>query len=95
MVPNVTSCVLDRVVQQSILQVIDPIIDPHFSDKSFGFRKGRNAHQARKLAQQYYEEGYWIAADCDLKRYFDTIHHQQVRAYLEEFISDKIVLRLI
>lgn len=88
-------CVLDRVVQQAILQVIDPIIDPHFSDKSFGFRKGRNAHQAVKLAQQYYEEGYKIVVDCDLKSYFNTIHHQRVRAYLEEFISDKIVLKLI
>ena len=44
-------CVLDRVVQQAILQVIEPIIDPHFSDNSFGFRKGRNAHQAIKLAE--------------------------------------------
>lgn len=87
--------VLDRVVQQAILQVIEPIIDPHFSDKSFGFRKGRNAHQAIKLAEQYYEEGYRTVVDCDLKGYFDTIHHQRVRAYLEEFISDKIVLRLI
>lgn len=88
-------CVLDRVVQQAILQVIEPIIDPHFSEKSFGFRKGRNAHQAIKLAEQYYEEGYRVAVDCDLKSYFDTIHHQRVRAYLEEFISDKTVLRLI
>ncbi|MFS0647597.1 group II intron reverse transcriptase/maturase [Siminovitchia sp. 179-K 8D1 HS] len=88
-------CVLDRVVQQAILQVIEPIIDPHFSKKSFGFRKGRNAHQAIQLAEQYYEEGYKVAVDCDLKSYFDTIHHQRVRAYLEEFISDKVVLKLI
>src|SRR5690606_2549249 len=88
-------CVLDRVVQQAILQVIEPIIDPGFSESSFGFRKGRNAHQAIKLAEQYYEEGYRVVVDCDLKSYFDTIHHQRVRAYLEEFISDKIVLRLI
>lgn len=88
-------CVLDRVVQQAILQVIEPIIDPHFSQKSFGFRKGRNAHQAIKLAEQYYEDGYKVAVDCDLKSYFDTIHHQRVRAYLEEFILDKTVLKLI
>lgn len=88
-------CVLDRVVQQAILQVIEPIIDPYFSEKSFGFRKGRNAHQAIKLAEQYYQEGYRAVVDCDLKSYFDTIHHQRVRAYLEEFISDKIVLKLI
>lgn len=88
-------CVLDRVVQQAILQVIEPIIDPYFSEKSFGFRKGRNAHQAIKLAEQYYQEGFRTVVDCDLKSYFDTIHHQRVRAYLEEFISDKIVLKLI
>ncbi|WP_232718543.1 group II intron reverse transcriptase/maturase [Bacillus sp. FJAT-45037] len=87
--------VMDRVVQQAILQVIEPKIDPYFSEKSFGFRKGRNAHQAIKLAEQYYEEGYRTVVDCDLKSYFDTIHHQRVHAYLEEFISDKIVLKLI
>lgn len=88
-------CVLDRMVQQAILQVIEPIIDPYFSEKSFGFRKGRNAHQAIQVAEQYYQEGYRVVVDCDLKSYFDTIHHQRVRAYLEEFISDKIVLKLI
>ncbi|WP_230198809.1 reverse transcriptase domain-containing protein [Massilibacterium senegalense] len=88
-------CVLDRVVQQAILQVIEPIIDPYFSENSFGFRKGRNAHQAIKLAEQYYQKGYQVVVDCDLKSYFDTIHHQRVRTYLEEFISDKIVLKLI
>lgn len=88
-------CALDRVVQQAILQVIDPIIDPHFSDNSYGFRKGRNAHQAIDKAKQYYEEGYKVAVDCDLKSYFDTIHHQRIRAYLEYFISDKTVLKLI
>ncbi|MGG0670909.1 reverse transcriptase domain-containing protein [Sporosarcina koreensis] len=88
-------CVLDRVVQQAILQVIEPIIDPHFSDHSYGFRKGRSAHQAIKRAEEYYQEGYRVVVDCDLKSYFDTIHHQRMRAYLEYFISDKIVLKLI
>ena len=60
-------CVLDRVVQQAILQVIEPIIDPQFSDHSYGFRKGRSAHQAIKRAEEYYEEGYRVAVDCDLK----------------------------
>lgn len=88
-------CVLDRVVQQAILQIIDPIIDPHFSDNSFGFRKGRNTHQAIEKAKEYYQEGYRVVVDCDLKSYFDTIHHQRIRAYLEYFISDKTVLKLI
>lgn len=88
-------CVLDRVVQQAILQVIEPKIDPHFSDNSFGFRKGRNGHQAIKVAQQYYKDGYRTVVDCDLKSYFDTIHHQRIHAYLEEFVSDKVILKLI
>ena len=58
-------------------------------------RKGRNAHQAIQLAEKYYEEGYRTVVDCDLKSYFDTIHHQRLRAYLEEFLTDKIVLKLI
>ncbi|MEJ8766107.1 group II intron reverse transcriptase/maturase [Oceanobacillus sp. AG] len=87
--------VLDRVVQQAILQVIDPIIDPQFSENSFGFRKGRNQHQAIERAKEYYQEGYKVVVDCDLKSYFDTIHHQRIRAYLEYFIKDKIVLKLV
>lgn len=88
-------CVLDRVVQQAILQIIEPIIDPHFSDSSYGYRKGRSQHQAIKQAEEYYKAGYRVVVDCDLKSYFDTIHHQRVRGYLEYFISDKIVLKLI
>lgn len=88
-------CVLDRVVQQAILQIIDPIIDPQFSDNSFGFRKGRSAHQAIDKVKEYYQEGYRVVVDCDLKSYFDTIHHQRIRAYLEYFIQDKTVLKLI
>lgn len=87
--------VLDRVAQQAILQVIDPIIDPYFSDNSFGFRKGRSQHQAIEKAKEYYQEGYRVAVDCDLKSYFDTMHHQRIKAYLEYFIKDKIILKLI
>jgi retron-type reverse transcriptase len=81
-------------VQQAILQVIDPIIDPQFSENSFGFRKGRNQHQAIERVKEYYQEGYRVVVDCDLKSYFDTIHHQRIRAYLEYFIKDKILLKL-
>lgn len=88
-------CVLDRVVQQAILQIIEPIIDPHFSDSSYGYRKGRSQHQAIKQAEEYYKEGYRVVVDCDLKSFFDTIHHQRVRGYLEYFISDKVILKLI
>ena len=87
--------VRDRVVQQAILQVIDPIIDPHFSEYSYGFRKGRNAHQAIEHVIGYYEEGYRVVVDRDLKNYFDTINHPILRNNLEYYIHDKVILRII
>lgn len=87
--------VIDRTIQQAILQIIEPIIDPHFSNHSYGYRKGRNTHQAIEQAQQYYEEGFKVAVECDLKSYFDTIHHQRLQAFLEEFIPEQHVLKLI
>lgn len=88
-------CVRDRMVQQAIYQVIGGIIDPHFSDSSFGFRPNRNQHQAIKKSINYYEQGYKVVVDCDLKSYFDTIHHQKLMEYLKGFIKDKIILKLI
>lgn len=87
--------VRDRVVQQAILQIIEPIIDPDFSEYSYGFRKGRNAHQAIKQAEQYVSEGYKTIVDCDLRNYFDTVHHQKLMNYLDYYIKDTIVFRLI
>lgn len=88
-------CVRDRMVQQAIYQVIGKFIDPHFSEMSFGFRPKRNQHQAIKHSIAYYEQGNKVVVDCDLKSYFDTIHHQKLMEYLKEFISDKVVLKLI
>src|SRR5699024_10102984 len=79
--------ILDSIVQQAILQDIDPIIDTHFSENSYGFRKRRNAHLAIAKVKEYYHEGYRVVVYCDLKSYFDTIHHQRIRAYLEYFIQ--------
>lgn len=75
-------------VQQDILQVIEPIIDPDFSNYSYGFRKGRNAHQAIKQAEQYIAEGYKTIVDCDLV-IFDTVHHQKLMNYLNYYTSRK------
>ncbi|CAM5189766.1 RNA-directed DNA polymerase OS=Ureibacillus acetophenoni OX=614649 GN=SAMN05877842_1383 PE=3 SV=1 [Ureibacillus acetophenoni] len=88
-------CVRDRMVQQAIYQVIGGIIDPKFSDSSFGFRPNRNQHQAIKKSIKYYEQGYKVVVDCDLKSYFDTINHQKLMEYLKVFIKDKIILKLI
>lgn len=88
-------CVRDRMVQQAIYQVIGGIIDPHFSEVSYGFRPNRNQHQAIEQSIKYYEQGYKVVVDCDLKSYFDTINHQKLIEYLKVFIQDKIVLKLI
>jgi len=88
-------CVRDRTVQQAIYQVIGKIIDPHFSERSYGFRPKWNQHQAIKQSITCYEQGYRVVVDCDLKSYFDTINHQKLMEYLKEFINDKIVLKLI
>jgi RNA-directed DNA polymerase len=88
-------CVRDRMVQQAIYQVIGGIIDPHFSEMSYGFRPNRNQHQAIEQSIKYYEQGYKVVVDCDLKSYFDTINHQKLMEYLKVFIQDVIVLKLI
>ena len=87
--------VRDRMVQQAILQVIEPIIDPHFSEYSYGFRRERNAKQAIKQAAAFYDEGYRFVVDVDLERYFDTIPHQKLMNVLKGMIDDPVILTLI
>jgi RNA-directed DNA polymerase len=70
-------------------------INPHFSKYSYGFRPKRNAKQAIKQAANYHKQGYRVVVDCDLKSYFDTIHHQKLMECLKVFIQDKVVLKLI
>jgi RNA-directed DNA polymerase len=85
----------DRVVQQAILQVINPIIDPSFSEFSYGFRKKRSAKMAIKQAEEYYEQGYKVAVDFDLKDFFSTINHQKLMSLVSYYIKDKAVLKLL
>ncbi len=87
--------VVDRLVQQAILQVIEKKINPHLSDNSYGFRPNRSAHQAIEKAKQYYQEGYRYVVDIDMKQYFDTVNHDKLMYHLEEFIQDRAVLKLI
>lgn len=87
--------VLDRLVQQAILQVLEPIIDPTFSEHSFGFRPKRSAHQALMQAQAYVKEGNDIVVDIDLASFFDTVNHDILMSRLARRIEDKRVLRLI
>ncbi len=65
---------VDRVIQQSIAQVLSPMYEPQFSEGSFGFRPGRSAHDALKKAQQILNDGYEYAVGIDLERFFDTVN---------------------
>jgi group II intron reverse transcriptase/maturase len=89
--------VKDRMIQQAVLQVIQPIIDPLFSEHSFGFRPERSAQQAIEQARRYFDEGYTTVVDIDLKSYFDTVNHDILMNLLERRfnITDVVVLHII
>ena len=87
--------VLDRVIQQSIAQVIGPIFDPHFSECSFGFRPRRSAHQAVRHLSETIKSGRRVAVDLDLSKFFDRVDHDILMNRLARRIADKRVLRLI
>jgi RNA-directed DNA polymerase len=87
--------VVDRLVQQAILQVLDPILDPTFSESSYGFRRGRNAHQALKQAAEYVEEGRAVVVDFDIAKFFDRVNHDVLMARVARHVKDKRILRII
>ena len=86
---------LDRLIQQAILQVLQGRWDPTFSEHSYGFRPGRSAHQAVAQAQLYVAEGYEWVVDIDLEKFFDRVNHDILMARVARRISDKRLLRLI
>lgn len=87
--------VLDRFIQQAILQVLQPLFDPTFSDHSYGYRPGRSAHGAVRRAQGYIQEGRRIVVDVDLKSFFDRVNHDILMNRLAKRIEDRRLLRLI
>lgn len=87
--------VIDRMLQQAIAQILNPIFDPDFSESSFGFREGRSAHQAIRKAQGYMNAGYKWVVDIDLAKYFDTVNHDKLMALVARKVKDKRVLKLI
>jgi len=87
--------VLDRVIQQAIAQVLSPIYEEEFSDNSYGFRPGRNAHQAIRKCKEYIDAGYKWVVDIDLAKYFDTVNHDKLMRLLSNKIKDGRVLSLI
>ena len=87
--------VLDRFIQQAVMQVLQRRWDRTFSQHSYGFRPGRSAHQAVGQAQQYIAEGYRFVVDLDLEKFFDRVNHDQLMAKIAERVSDKCLLKLI
>jgi RNA-directed DNA polymerase len=86
--------VIDRLVQQAILQVLEPLLDPTFSASSYGFRPGRGAHDALAAASKYVAEGRTIVVDLDLEKFFDRVNHDILMARLARRIADKRLLRI-
>src|SRR5437868_5021441 len=87
---------VDRLVQQAILQVLNPILDPTFSNSSYGFRPGRDAHMALEQARKYVaQEGREIVVDLDLEKFFDQVNHDILMSRLARRIGDKRLLRII
>lgn len=87
--------VVDRLVQQAILQVLTPLLDPSFSESSYGFRPGRSAHDALRQAQKYVGDGRGFVADIDLEKFFDQVNHDILMSRLARRIGDKRLLRLV
>ncbi|WP_116192904.1 group II intron reverse transcriptase/maturase, partial [Paenibacillus taihuensis] len=87
--------VMDRFLQQALLQVMNPIFDPHFSWYSYGFRQGKRAHDAVKQAQSYIQSGLRWVVDMDLAKFFDRVNHDMLMARVARRVTDKRVLMLI
>jgi RNA-directed DNA polymerase len=87
--------VVDRLIQQAILQALTPLFDPQFSPHSYGFRPGRRAHDAVQAAQEYIRQGYSWVVDIDLEKFFDRVNHDKLMARVARVVKDKRVLKLI
>lgn len=90
-IPTVT----DRLIQQALLQVLQPLIDPTFSEHSHGFRPGRRARDAVLAAQQHVQDGYRVVVDVDLSKFFDRVNHDILTDRLRKRVADPGVIRLV
>lgn len=87
--------VIDRMIQQAIVQVINPYFEEVFSEHSYGFREGRSAHDALRQAKRYIAEGRRQVIDIDLEKFFDKVNHDMLMHRVSKVIEDKRVLKLI
>jgi group II intron reverse transcriptase/maturase len=90
-IPTVT----DRLIQQALLQVLQPLLDPTFSEHSYGFRPGRCAQDAVLAAQRYVSSGRKVVVDVDLEKFFDRVDHDILIDRLRKRIADRAVIRLV
>lgn len=88
-------CVIDRVIQQAMVQVLTPVFEPTFSEYSYGFRPNRSAEDAVRKAQEYMAEGYKHVVDLDLSRFFDRVNHDLLMTFVDRTLEDKDIRRLI
>ena len=88
-------CVLDRVIQQAILQVLTPIFDPAFSESSYGCRPKCSAHGAIRQVKTFVKAGYRVAVDLDLEKFFDTVNHDVLMSRVARKVTDKVLLGLM
>jgi RNA-directed DNA polymerase len=91
----IVPCVLDRCIQQAVLQVLQRQWDRTFSEHSYGFQPGRSAHQAVAQAQQYIAEGHGWCVDLDLEKFFDRVNHDKLMGQVAKRVADKRLLKLI
>ena len=87
--------VLDRLIQQAIMQVLQADWDPTFSETSFGFRPKRSAHQAVEQAQAYIASGHAVVVDIDLEKFFDRVNHDILMGLIAKRVADRRILKLI
>lgn len=87
--------VVDRLIQQAVHQVMEPVFDPGFSESSYGFRRGRSAHDAVKRAREYVRDGRRWVVDLDLEKFFDRVNHDILMSRVARKVKDKRVLKLI
>ena len=87
--------VVDRLIQQAVHQILEPVFEPTFSENSYGFRKGRGAHDAVRASKQYVREGRKYVVDTDIKKFFDEVNHEILLKKIRAKVMDKRIISLI
>ena len=95
LIANGGSADVDRVIQQALLIVLTLVLDPQFSESSYGFMEGRGAHMALLKSQEYVKQGYQWVVESDLSKFFDRVNHDILMSLVAKVLEDKIIQKLI